>query len=102
MLMHGATVTNSHSTEPHQDARIGTVYADGRGTVDWPIVLPGLGRLLAAVIGVSAIFVAYAVLFPLAIMYVVLLICRFIPLAGWRSKPRKILSVDVREDTPRR
>jgi hypothetical protein len=49
-------------------------------------MLSGLVKPLVALIGVSALFVAYAFLLPLAVMGVVLMICRYIPLTGWRGR----------------
>jgi len=52
-------------------------------------MLIGVGRVLWGVLASAAMWVLYGVVMPIAVMFVVLMICRFIPLAGRTRKSEK-------------
>jgi len=47
-------------------------------------MIAGLGRVAGGFFGTMLLLACYGVLLPVGVMYVVLLICRFIPLTGRR------------------
>lgn len=52
-------------------------------------MLIGVGRVLWGIVASTAIWVLYGVVLPMAVMFVVLMICRYIPLTGWTRKSDK-------------
>ncbi len=52
-------------------------------------MLIGVGRVLWGLVASMAVYVLYGVLLPIVVMYVVLMICKFIPLVGRTPKSEK-------------
>jgi hypothetical protein len=49
-------------------------------------MIEGLGRVVGGCFGTMVLLAFYGIFLPLGVMYVVLCICRFIPLTGWRKR----------------
>jgi hypothetical protein len=52
-------------------------------------MLIGIGRVFWGIVATAAMYVVYAVVLPIVVMFAVLMICRYIPLAGWTRKSDK-------------